>query len=199
VTDPNGNPWLDRSVMIDIFSFYSDCVVTDVISPTAILSMTDTSEAWEAFAAGRAGMTLVDAGQFREEATDTGAAAPAPTPDGRPFGVARGWVITLVAGDPARQAMAMQLFDWLISPDQNAAWTRAEGYLPGTRRAVMFWEAPESERAVLSGLLEATAPAPSPSVMARVGPSLQAGLEALLRGEATPLRAASIALEVLQR
>ena len=199
VSDPDGNPWLDKQPLVQVFTFYSNCIGTGVISPTAVLSLTDTSQAWEQFESGGAGLTLVDAGHYRRVADETTAAAPAPTRYGEPFAIARGWVITMVADDPARQALAMLLLDWLVSPDENAAWTRQEGYLPGTRSAVMFWEAPEGERVILSRLLEATAPAPSPEVMAVVGPSLQRGLEALLEGRATPVRAASIAIESLRQ
>ena len=199
VTDPNGNPWLDREPIVQVFTFYSDCIDAGVISPTIVLSITDTAQAWSQFEGTDAGLVLVDAGQYRREADETTAAAPAPTRDGELFAVARGWMITMVAADPARQALAMLLFDWLVSPDQNAAWTRAEGYLPGTRSAVMFWEAPEGERVMLSGLLAAASPAPSPEVMAVVGPSLQRGLEAFLEGRATPIRAASIAIDALRQ
>ena len=199
VIDSEGNPSIDREPMVQVFSFYSRCVDTGVISPTVVLSLTDSGQAWEAFKASGSGLTLVDAGDYRRGADETTAAAPAPSRYSEPLSVARGWVITMVSNDPSRQALAMLLFDWLIGSEQNAAWTRAEGYLPGTRSAVMFWDAPEGERIMLGQLLEETVPAPPRDVMAHVGPGMQAGLEALLNGQASPSRAASIAIDFLRQ
>ncbi len=153
VTDPDGNPWLERESIVQVFTFYSHCIGTGVISPTAVLGIAEASQSWGQFRSGDASITLVDAGQYRRETDETMGAAPPPTRDGDPFAVTRGWVMTMVPEDPSRQALAMLLFDWLISPDQNSAWTRAEGYLPGTRSAVMFLDAPEGERVMLSSLL----------------------------------------------
>jgi hypothetical protein len=89
------------------------------------------------------------------------------------------------------------LFDYLIDSEQNAAWTRAEGYLPGTRSAVMFWDAPEGERVMLGQLLEAAVPYPSRAVMEQLGPALQTGLVALLTGRASDSQSAAIALDAL--
>jgi ABC-type glycerol-3-phosphate transport system substrate-binding protein len=199
VTDPDGNPWLDRGPMVQVFSFYSRCIDTGVISPTAVLNITDSTQAWEQFRASGAALALVDAGDYRREADETTAAAPPPTRYSEPLAVARGWVVTMVSDDPARQALAMLLFDWLIGSEQNAAWTLTEGYLPGTRSAVMFWDAPEGERIMLGQLLEVTVPAPPRDVMVLVGPGMQRGLEALLNGQASPSRAAAIAIDFLRQ
>lgn len=199
VTGPDGNPWIDRAPMVKVFAFYSKCIDTGVISPTAILSLTNSAQAWELFRASGSALALVDAGDYRRDADETTAAAPAPTPNSEPLAIARGWVVTLVSDDPARQALAMLLFDWLIGSERNAAWTRTEGYLPGTRSAVMFWDAPEGERIMLGQLLETTVPAPPRDVMAHVGPSMQLGLEALLTGQASPSRAATIAIDFLRQ
>lgn len=198
-SDANGNPHLDRGPLLQVFSFYSRCIAAGVISPTAVLSLSDDGEAWDYFRSSQAGVVVVEAGAYRRNADETTAPAPAPTRYGEPFSIARGWVITMVAQDPARQSLARLLLDWLIASEQNAAWARTEGYLPGTRSAVMFWEAPEGERVMLSQLLEATRPAPPAEVMALVGTGIQRGLEAVLSGQAPPDRAAAIAIDYVNR
>jgi ABC-type glycerol-3-phosphate transport system substrate-binding protein len=194
VTDGEGNPMVDRRSMVQALTFYSQCITSGVISPSQVLSLTNVAQAWDEFVAAGAGITLVDAGTYSSRANETTAAASAPTRDGDPFSIARGWVITVVTKEPTRQAVAMLLFDWLIDSEQNAAWTRAEGYLPGTRSAVMFLDAPESERVMLSQLLEGTVPTPPLDTMQIVGPAMQRGLEALLQGKASAMQAAAIAV-----
>jgi ABC-type glycerol-3-phosphate transport system substrate-binding protein len=190
LTDPDGNPWLDRHAMVSVFEFYDSCIDSTVISPQVALSMSDADQAWERFQAGEGDIAVVRAGRYWPEADETLAAAPIPTQDGRPFGIARGWAITMVAEDPARQAVAMLLLDWLIALDHSAQWTQVEGYLPATHGALLLWDVSEADRAMLTATMEAAIPAPSADLMTQASQALQEALTALLTGQATPRRAA---------
>jgi ABC-type glycerol-3-phosphate transport system substrate-binding protein len=206
LTDPDGQPWLDKDVLVSVLSFYSDCVasgaisptvVTPTISPTMVLKIADADQAWEQFQTGEGQMAVVQAGRYWLEADDTVAAAPVPTRDGQPFSIARGLVVAMVADDPARQALAMLLLDWLIAPDHSARWTQAAGYLPGTRSALRMWDVSNADQAMLRSVMEAAVSAPRPEVMEVVGPAMQEALRAVLRGRATPEDAAASAVASL--
>lgn len=199
LTDPEGNPWLDRDAMVTVFDFYDTCINSGVISPAVVLSIGDADQAWQRFQAGEGDITVVRAGRYWPEADETLAAAPIPTRDGQALSIARGWAISMVAEDPARQAVAMLLLDWLIALDHSAQWTQVEGYLPATRGALQLWDVSEAEQAMLRATMEAAIPAPPPDLMATVGQALQDALEAVLTGQATPKRAAAIAVENLGR
>ena len=144
-------------------------------------------------------MTVVRAGRYWLEADETMAAAPIPTKNGQPLGIARGWVLALVTEDPARQEFSMLLVDWLTAPDHSALWTQAAGYLPVTRSALRLWNVSEEERTVLRDLLEAAVAPPRPGVMEIVGPAMQQALESVLTGRATPQEAAASAVKRVQR
>ena len=206
LTDSEGRPWLDEEVMVSVLSFYSTCTSiapisptfhTPSISPTVVLNITDADQAWEQFQAGEGAMTVVRANRYWREADETVAAASIPTQDGRPFSVARGWVVAIVAQDPDRQALATLLLDWLIAPEHNAQWTQAAGYLPGTRGALRLWDVSDANRAVLRGMMEGAVAAPPPEVMATTGRAMQEALEALLRRGVPPEEAAAAAGEIL--
>jgi len=197
LTDPDGSPWLDEEVMVSVFSFYSDCMGTGTISPTVVLNISDADQAWQQFQAGEGGMTAVRASRYWLEVDETVAAASLPTRDGQPFSIGRGWAVAMVADDPARQALATLLLDWLTAPDNSAQWTQAAGYLPGMPRALRMWDVSNADRAVLLGMMEAAVPSPRPEVMAAVGPAMQEALEAVLRRWATPEKAAASAVESL--
>jgi ABC-type glycerol-3-phosphate transport system substrate-binding protein len=126
------------------------------------------------------------------------AAAPIPTKSGHPLSIARGWALAMVTEDPGRQESAMQLIDWLTTPERNALWTQAAGYLPVTRSALRLWDVSEEERTVLRDLLEAAMPPPRPGVMEAIGPPMQQALESVLSGRATPEEAATSAIQRLQ-
>jgi multiple sugar transport system substrate-binding protein len=208
VTDQEGNPVLDERTLIRLLTFYSDCTNTGAISPTIVLSISDADQSWERFKGGEGAMAVVRANTYWPEATagETGdplastvAAASVPTSNGHPFTIVRdGWAIALVAQDPDRQALAMTLFNWLTAPDNNAEWTQAAGYLPSTRGALRTWDVSEAERLSLRGMLEAAIPAPSPDVMAEVGPPLQTAVEGVLIKTVSPQEAARTAVQSLK-
>jgi len=197
LTDPDGEPWLDEEAMVSVLSFYSTCISTTVISPAVVLDIADADQAWEQFQAGAGGMAVVPASRYWSEADETVAAAPVPTHDGQPFSIAWGWAVAMVTDDQTRQSLATLLLDWLIAPDHSAQWTRAAGYLPGTRGALRLWDISGADRAMLRSVMEAAVPPPRPEVMAAVGPAMQEALEAVLRGRATPEEAAAAAVEAL--
>jgi len=171
-----------------------------VISPTVVLNIRDADQAWELFKEGEGGMTVVWASRYWLEADGTMAPASIPTRDGYPLTIARReWVVAMVADDPARQALALLLLEWLITPDHNGQWTRAAGYLPGARSALRAWNVSSADRAVLRSILDAAVPAPDPEVMAAVGPAMQEALVAVLRRRATPEEAAASAVQSLAR
>lgn len=206
LTNPEGRPWLDEEVMVSVLDFYSDCTSiepisptyhTPAISPTVVLNIGDADQAWERFKAGEGGMTMVRASRYWIEADETVAAASIPTRDGRPFSIAQGWVVAMVANDPARQSLATLLLEWLIAPEHSAQWTQASGFLPGARGALRLWDISDADRAVLRNTMEAAVTAPPPEVMATTGRAMQEALVALLRRRISPEDAAAAAADIL--
>jgi ABC-type glycerol-3-phosphate transport system substrate-binding protein len=208
VTDQEGDPALDERAMIRLLAFYANCTDTGAISPTVVLSVEDADQSWERFKAGEGVVAIVEATRywpetFADEADDTSttaiAVASVPTRDGYPFTIVRdAWAMALVTQDPERQELAMTLFNWLTSPDNNGAWSQATGYLPGTRSALRTWDVSEAEQVALRDMLEAAFPAPAPDVMAQLGPILQTAVEGVLTERVSPQEAARTAVQSLE-
>lgn len=198
LVDVEGRPALSREAVLSVFTFYSSCISSGVISPSVILGLKDADQVWERFFSERQGVVaVVPSDRYWLEADETLRASSIPTRDGQPFAmVSHGWALAMVTADPSRQALAMVLFDWLIAPDHSAQWTQEAGYLPGTRSALKLWDVSAEERALLMDLLDATVPPVRPDLWATSGQVLQEALEALLRGRATPQQAANLAVEV---
>lgn len=201
LTDAEGQPWLDQEVMVSVLSFYSDCIDSGTISPTVVLNIESPDQAWERFQAGEGEMAVVRARSYwpwsQTEDEETIAAGSVPTQDGHAYSIARGWAIGMVAEDPARQALAMMLLNWLIAPNHNAEWTQAAGYLPGRRSALQMWNVSSAKQAMLRGMLDAATPAPDPETMNTAGRVMQEAVEAVLRRRGTPEEAAAAAAESL--
>lgn len=208
LTDPDGNPTLDEDALVSVLDFYSDCIstaaisptyATPAISPTVVLNLKDADQAWERFKNGEGDIAIVRAGRYWLEADETMGAAPIPTRDGRPLSIARGWVVAMVTDNPARQALATLLLNWLVAPEHNGPWTQAAGYLPASRGALRMWDISNADRATLQSVMGAAIPAPPPKVMTTVGKPMQDAVEAVLRGRATPEEAAAAAIKALGR
>jgi ABC-type glycerol-3-phosphate transport system substrate-binding protein len=204
LTDQEGNPSLDERALIRLLTFYSNCTNTGAISPTVVLSIMDADQSWERFKAGAGGIAVVQASHYwpdvlAGETDESLAAGSVPTRDGYAFTIVRDvWAIAMVAQDPTRQALAMTLFNWLTTPENNADWTLAAGYLPSTRSALRMWDISEAEQVALRGMLEAAIPAPSQDVMAKVGPAMQTAVEGVLRKIVSPQEAARTAVQSLK-
>jgi len=173
--------------------------VSIIISPTVVLGINDADQAWARFKEGEGDMAVVRAGRYWLEADETFAPAPIPTQDGNPLTIAReGWVVALVTNDSVRQSVAMLLLNWLIAPDNNGEWTRAAGYVPGTRAALWQWDLSTADRAVLREVMDAAVPAPRTEVMEVIGPVMQDAVRTVLRGRGTPEGAAGAAVDSLR-
>jgi len=199
LADAEGKPQIDRAVMLRVMKFYSECVDTGVISPALVLDLSAEGQAWELFKEGVGGLAVVPATRYWREADETMAFAPVPTQDRTPVSIVRGWTISMVSASPSRQRLAVLLLDWLMAHDHNAEWSRASGYLPGTRGALQLWDVSSAERAMMFAILENARPLPQNEVTSLAGIAMQEGVVAFLSGRATPEEAAGIAVETLTR
>jgi ABC-type glycerol-3-phosphate transport system substrate-binding protein len=199
LSDAEGNPVISREPLLSVFSFYSNCLSTGVISPTAVLQIADSTQAWQQFKAGRGGLAVVPSRAYWVEADETMAFAPMPTRDGELLSTIQGWTVSLVATGPSRQKLSMLLLDWLIAHDHNAEWTQTSGYLPGTRGALQLWNVSGAERVDLANMLNAAIIVPKNDAFAVSGAAMQNGLEILLKGHAGPQAAVETAVDDVRR
>jgi ABC-type glycerol-3-phosphate transport system substrate-binding protein len=123
-----------------------------------------------------------------------------PTASGQPITVMRTWGLAIVAQEPARREAALELLRWLVSAQQMGDLTRAVGLTPTRTQAVLSWDLDAESMDFVLDLLSNGVAAPSAGIDVVVRRALQAGLTAILLGEATtPDAAASQALTSLRR
>jgi ABC-type glycerol-3-phosphate transport system substrate-binding protein len=111
--------------------------------------------------------------------------------------IGRGWVLALVTREPRRQAAAVRLLQWLISPENNGALTQASHVLPGRGAALSTWDQSNPYTGFIREQLAAAQAAPSIAVITSVGPVLRKAIEDVLAGRATPADAAQSAVTAL--
>ena len=205
VVDENGDPTLERENLEALYDFFFQLMARDQIDPERLLDLSDATACWEAYQEraaqiSAAQISAAPAGPYWANPPINDQPSWVPTPDGDPTGIAHVWTIALVTTNPARQAAAMTLAQWLTAPEQVAILTRSIEMLPPRSDAVQLWGLLPEETAFLEEFLSAASPPLRTSVDEPVRRALQAGLRALLAGEVeTPTAAATHALGNLRK
>jgi len=196
-SDPDA-PFLDFDSLTAVLQFYRDGVSRGVFSP-GILDYHTVDDCWSAYITGEADLAHISARRYLLEGEELPSAAVAPIPAingaGPPIG--RGWALVLVASDPERQSLAVELMERWMAAEANANWNRAAGYLP-TRQAatLVLSEAVESGEAesylrFVDEQLQAAQPRPRLSNYTQVAAALQEAVEDVVSGAAMPEEAAA--------
>lgn len=193
--DEEGKPALDPAVLTQVFQFYADGVAAGVI-PSSVAEVHSLDEAWSLFVAGKADLAHISSAHYlagRDQIAGL-AFAPLPTKDGTIATMSRGWVLAIVTEDPVRRAAAAQLIEWLMKPENNAAWNLAAGHLPTRRSALEKWRPGDEYTSFIRGQLDVAFFRPSTPAYHKIAEALQEALRDVLSGRASPEEAAQWAV-----
>jgi multiple sugar transport system substrate-binding protein len=196
-------PFLEPDSLTAVLQFYQDGVSRGVF-PAEILNYHSTDDCWQDYVAGEATLTHVSAHRYladREQAPSS-AMAPIPAIDGAGAPISRGWVMALVASDPARQSLAVELMTQLMSPETNGSWNEAANTLPTRQAALADGEeavtAEDSTIRFIRQQLQMARPRPRLFKYTQVAAALQEAVQDVITGAATPEEAAAQAIERAQ-
>jgi ABC-type glycerol-3-phosphate transport system substrate-binding protein len=96
-----------------------------------------------------------------------------------------------------RQALAVDLAEFLVQPDFLAEWSMAAGYLPPRPSSLEGWQN-QSLRSTLSQVALMTQLRPSNDILTTIGPIMREGVRQILQGAVDPAQAAQVAVESLE-
>jgi multiple sugar transport system substrate-binding protein len=194
--DDEGHLLLDEQPLRAVLDYYRQGEQRGIV-PASVLDTGSPDDVWPSYLSARVGMTHVNSHRFLTDRSmlHNTQFADIPTRDGIPLAIGRGRALAIVARDPDRQAMAMRLIEWLMSPTSNATWNQATAHLP-TRYAAFDLLADNSDSywAFVQHQLELAVPPPTFTGYDQVGRVLQQAVVEVLTGEATPEAAAAAAV-----
>jgi multiple sugar transport system substrate-binding protein len=196
LTNESGRPTLDGQALTEVLTFYGSSRAAGVI-PLSVRQFVTDDDTWAAVrgeraAAGTAPLSLF-LGQFDPQ---TQAALPLPTKGGAGVCFAQTWSWALVSQDPNIQAVSAELLAWLEAPDFLGPWTSELGMLPPNRSVLEQW--PNGlQRTIATRLVSVSRPMPAEEDLATFGPPLQAAVDSVLSGGATPEQAAQTAAQAV--
>jgi ABC-type glycerol-3-phosphate transport system substrate-binding protein len=196
LVDEAGQPALNEELVTQVLQFYRDGYEMGVIPPS-VLEFETLDDCWPVYLSAEVAMTNVNSGLYladRELLMYTQFAS-IPTRDGNVATLSQGWAWAIVTSDPTRQALAVQLIEWLMEPENSAEWNLAAGHLPTRRAAFEVLGTEDSYYPFLSKQLEGAHPRPAGAIYSNVARVLQQGVEKVMTGEATPREAAKALIE----
>lgn len=200
LVDETGQPALNEELVTQVLQFYKDGYEMGVILPS-VLEFETLDDCWPVYLSAEVAMTNVSSRRYladRDLLMYTHFAS-IPTRDGNVTTLSQGWAWAIVTSDPARQALAVQLIEWLMEPENSAQWNLAAGHLPTRKAAFEVLGSEDSYYPFLSKQLEGAHPRLAGAAYSEVGRVLQQGVEKVMTGEASPQEAARAVMEAIAK
>lgn len=197
IVDDQGRPFIEKDKLAQILNFYDQAAKNEII-PFWLTQYQNDEQVWEAFQQRRADMAITWASRYLALKPEGVNATLIPTPQGKPFTLATGWVWALAGLTQERQSLGVQLAEFLCEPRFLGDWNAAAGYLPPRPSAVETWS--ESYlRLFAAQVSEAAQMQPSADLLASLAtPLTQAAVE-VLKQQTEPDSAAQEVVDSLQR
>jgi ABC-type glycerol-3-phosphate transport system substrate-binding protein len=196
--DDEGRPFLDEQALRAALEYYRQGVEAGVI-PLEVLTIGSPDEVWPDYVAAQVGMAHVNSHRFLSDKSVLRSTefASIPTHDGAQLTIGRGRSLVIATHSPNRQAVAAQLIEWLMAPDNNVAWSQATSYLPSRYAAFNLIGDDDPYWPFLQHQLEVAVPAPAFPEYNEIGRVLQQAVIEVLSEEATPEEAAAAAVDAI--
>ncbi len=197
--DEEGSPHLDDSAVRQVLRLYKSGASYDVI-PSRVLELGSLEDCWEAYAEGNVTVSHISSWRYltsRAYLQDTTFAS-LPTETGDVATMSRGWAFVITTADPQRQAAAVRLIEWLMSPEYLAAWSSASNHLPARASALRLIVWPDDYKDFLATQLENAFFRPSAPGFDGVASALQEAVQDVLSCESAPREATLEVMDSLE-
>lgn len=197
VQDSQGRPALDIVPLSQALTFIANGASSGLFPNWLTLYETD-AQSWEPYQTGQAQLAITWVSRWLQSSSDDDSITYLPTADGAAFSLATGWVWALSSSDPGHQLLAVQLAEFLTTPEFLAEWTYAAGYLPPRPSSLDAWPQ-TSQTAALSELASAARLIPSSDLLAALSQPLKQATIEVLKQQTGPVEAAQKAAEELTK
>jgi multiple sugar transport system substrate-binding protein len=211
--DDQGRPVLDAEILAQLLSFYQNGELTQVL-PYWMTQYETFDQSWAGYMENPQGLNVAwlsrylsaEAGEVEvsisnseedEAVDDRIAAALLPSPSGDPFTLANGWVLSLAGSQPTKQALAVELAEFLTESSYLAAWTQASGLMPPRSDALEGWDEGPAREIVRQVAVSAQI-FPSADILSSLAPALQQATLQILKQQGEPFSLAQAAAAQLE-
>ncbi len=193
--DEQGRPSLQSHPLNQVLQYYQQGVSSEQI-PSWITQFQDDEQTWQAFNDNKAPMVITWLSRYLNSMLSDTAGAPIPTPQGKSYTLATGWVWAMASPDPEHERLSAELAEFLSDGEFLARWTSALGYLPPRASALQGWNSP-TLHALADVVVTSAQLLPSEDVLTSISPPLEQAALQVLKQESDPAAAAQQAVEKL--
>lgn len=193
--DADGRPFLDVDVFSQVLTFLADAEERGVM-PYWLAQYDTDQETWDAFQEKRADLVVTWLSRFLAEPSEDASFALLPSAQGKDFTFASGWVWAMAARDQQRQALSIELAQYITEDAFLANWVQELGLFPVSAGAL--GSLPESEQKALFEQAALSARLlPATDILTSLGLPAQQAAVSILKNQAEPLAAAQEAAKGL--
>jgi ABC-type glycerol-3-phosphate transport system substrate-binding protein len=178
---------LSEASLIEVFDFLATGQARGVF-PFWLTQYQSNEQTWQAFTEGRLPMVSTWTSQLFTNRQSEISGAPIPTQNGQPFTLVRGWAFAITTADAERAKLAVELVEFLTTPEFMAQYCAVAGLLPPRPSSLAAWT-PDANQALASQIVTGAVPLPDQDTLERWGAALTPAVVALLKQEATPAEA----------
>jgi ABC-type glycerol-3-phosphate transport system substrate-binding protein len=187
---------LDQNILTNVLIFFQQAQVAGKM-PYWLSQFENDQQAWQAYKDNRASIVISWSSRYLKELPIDTMATLLPTPDGKDFTLATGWVWALTSINLERRALSVELAEFLVASDFSATWSEASGYLPPRPSALEKWHNIPSM--TLVNEIETSAHLIPPSdVLVMVGQVLEEATIKVLKQESDAVTAAQEAIKKIE-
>ncbi|HEX7973667.1 MAG TPA: extracellular solute-binding protein [Anaerolineales bacterium] len=195
VRDGQGRPFINSDNLTSVFNFYQEAEQAGLM-PYWLTQLQDDDQVWEAFTENHTLMAATWASHYLGSTITNTAVAPLPTQNGKPFTLATGWVWALASPQPERQALSVQLAEFLTEGNFLAEWTQAAGYLP-PRPSALNSMSNAGLQTLLNEIITSAHLYPPADILNSLGPAMEQAAGQVLKKQIDPVGAAQVAVKDL--
>jgi ABC-type glycerol-3-phosphate transport system substrate-binding protein len=195
LVDEGGRPALSIEALTEVLAYYRQGIERGTIL-TQTVEFSTVEQCWPKFLQAEVTMSHISSDLYLNVLT--GAPASVPTRDGTAVILSRGHAWALTARDPQRQALAVQLLEWLLDPVNVNDWNAAAGSLP-TRRAAFERMERSPYVTFMYGQLETAIPYAQSETHRDIYRAMQQGVDAVLHQGTPPENAAASVLAAVNQ
>jgi ABC-type glycerol-3-phosphate transport system substrate-binding protein len=195
ILNDQGRPALQSQPLAQVLEYYQQGMALEKI-PASTTQYQDDEQSWQAFNTNNAPMVITWLSRLLNSGLNDTDGAPIPTPDGKLYTLASGWLWAMASPNPEHERLSAELAEFLSEGDFLAQWTSALGYLPPRASALQKWNNPPL-RNLANEVVSAAQLLPSEDVLTSISPPLGQATVQILNQETDPATAAQTAVDQL--
>ncbi|MDY6873740.1 MAG: extracellular solute-binding protein [Chloroflexota bacterium] len=196
IQDNQRRPVLELEPLSNVFGLFQAGVRAGAL-PDWLNQYQTPGQVWSSYREGQSNLAVTWLSNYlKDQPGDTNVTTLLPMSAGAvTLGGGMSW--TVATAIPTRQALAVQLAEFLVQPEFLAEWTAAAGYIPPRPSALESWT-DQGLRNTVDQVALMTRLRPTNDLISSLGPILREGTRQILQDLVDPGQAAQVAVDSLE-